>query len=409
MDEIGDGVVHSRVLSSALTAEGLVVLDELYQDTEAGNYSLVNRTSVQAGRILIDEIETEGEEHGLVKSAALTAAGLVLLDQVVEGTHGLVKMTDISAGHIKLSATIQTSSYRTVSDAEKSFWDSKPEDMDEIAIGVDFSKPRKDQITAYGYLNLNANTFKDDEWYNESGVEIDARHGINIYGVNQAFTTRASKTGTIQCYVGSDGKIYAGAGAVFLSATGITVKGEMTRYQTAGGTTRGYVHIIGEQLEVQSVGTHLVLRAPGTYGIKMYGLDAYLYLPLTAQGSYTNHLYDIHCYNTTTWLGESGKKFQRGYFTDLPACPVPTSNSALGVLKKIKAPEFMAGQHGERHYFQDADFPSEMKCKKAQKDKDGNVVEEDEEEIEFVRTIGILVQSVRELTEKVENLEARRN
>ena len=67
----------------------------------------------------------------------------------------------------------------------------------------------------------------------------------------------------------------------------------------------------------------------------------------------------------------------------------------------------MDGEHGKRHYFRDADFPSEMKCKKAHKDKDGNVVEEDEEEIEFVRTIGILVQSVRELTDKVEAIEAR--
>ena len=346
----------------------------------------ITADEIAAGTITADEIAA-----GTITADRLsfTAYDLAVhdLDDVGNGTsYARVLSTDISAGHILLSEATG--------------------DLDDIVNGGTYGKLRLTQIDA-GYIELNSLTRVAGEWYNKSGVEIDATHGINIYGTNNALTTRATKTGPIQCYVGSDGKIYAGAGAVQLHASGITIRGEMTRYENAAGAARGYVHVIGEQLQVQSLGTHLVLRAPGTYGIKMYGLDAYLYLPLSAQGAYTNHLYDIHCYNSTTWLGEAGLKFQRGYFTNLPACPVPTSNSALDVIKKIKPPVVAEGQHGERHYFKDADFPTEMKIKKAHKDDKCNVIEEEEGEIEFVRTIGVLVQSVRELTEKVEALEAK--
>lgn len=61
------------------------------------------------------------------------------------------------------------------------------------------------------------------EWYDKAGVEIDADYGINIYGATNALTTRATKTGTIQCYVGSDGAIYAGAGKVYMNSTGLHI------------------------------------------------------------------------------------------------------------------------------------------------------------------------------------------
>ena len=53
-------------------------------------------------------------------------------------------------------------------------------------------------------------------------VVLDA-NGITIWGLNNALTTRATRTGTPQCYVGSDGKLYAGGGKVVLDATGLTI------------------------------------------------------------------------------------------------------------------------------------------------------------------------------------------
>jgi hypothetical protein len=53
-------------------------------------------------------------------------------------------------------------------------------------------------------------------------VTLDSS-GINIWGANNALTTRATEAGTIQCAVNSSGQITAGAGAVKLDATGLNL------------------------------------------------------------------------------------------------------------------------------------------------------------------------------------------
>lgn len=119
LDSLPDGEVYARIKSLHLDA-GQIKLDEhvLY----SSGYNPTDKFDL--GENDLDDIP-EGTVYQRVKSASLTAAGLVLLDQVVVGTYGLVKSTDISAGHILLSK------------AEA-----------------------------------------DGEWYNESGITIDADTGI---------------------------------------------------------------------------------------------------------------------------------------------------------------------------------------------------------------------------------------
>ncbi len=74
-----------------------------------------------------------------------------------------------------------------------------------------------------------------------TGVTIKST-GINIFGAENALTTRATETGTIQCYVGADGKLYAGAGAVILDSGGVTVKGQKLILQDSSGNLLGYVY-----------------------------------------------------------------------------------------------------------------------------------------------------------------------
>jgi len=131
-----------------------------------------------------------------LKSSALTADGLVVLDETQEGTYGLTKATQIQAGFILLSKTV-----------------------------------------------------KDGLWYNESGVAIDATVGIGLYGGEGLMAFRTYPTladylaGTnLQCYVGTDGKIYAGAGAVWLNSDGISVKGEFITFYDLNGVKRGLVY-----------------------------------------------------------------------------------------------------------------------------------------------------------------------
>lgn len=76
-----------------------------------------------------------------------------------------------------------------------------------------------------GLLRLTADTIKNEKWYSQHGVVIDALHGINIFGEDNALTTRATEDGEIQCKVGADGAITAGAGGVILNASGIKILG----------------------------------------------------------------------------------------------------------------------------------------------------------------------------------------
>jgi len=102
--------------------------------------------------------------------------------------------------------------------------------------------------------------------------------------------------------------------------------------------------------------------------------------------------------NNYYWLGDSTHKWNYVYRTNESACPLPTSNSAIDVFKKIKAPKIFEGEYGERHYFKEDDFPKEMKFMSPRGEK---------EEIEMTRTLGIAVQAIRELIEKVEKLEQK--
>lgn len=128
--------------------------------------------------------------------------------------------------------------------------------LDDIIDGTTYSRVLTTDISA-GHILLSK-TVKIGEWYDESGVEIDASTGINIYGTNNALTTRATKTGTIQCYVGADGKLYAGAGAVWLDALGVHAKGiapflvydvNAVRRGTIGGQSAsgGYMQLSGDE------------------------------------------------------------------------------------------------------------------------------------------------------------------
>lgn len=369
LDNLPDGETYARVKTLHLDA-GEIKLDEHILYSSGYNPT----TKFDLGAHTLDNVP-EGATYQRARSAALTAGGLVILDQVVVGTYGLVKSTDISAGHIRL---------------------------DSVIAGT-YGKVLSTDISA-GHIKLKVN-----QDLAAQGIEIVSSSSSTRIKITSA-EIAGYQYGSKQFYLqAADGKAYAGGGAVILDASGIIVKGAMTKYQTSGGSTRGYVHVVGNQMEVQSVGTHLILRAPGTYGVKVYGADLYMYCPIVAGGNYTNYLYDIKPYDTSSWIGTFSNKWDRGYFTNLPACPVPTSNSALAVIKKIKAPEVMRGKYGRRHYFKDEDFPNEMKIDIEEKNEKGKVVKVGGKEIEFVRTIGVLVEGMRELTAKVEAIEARQN
>jgi len=180
-------------------------LDSLANGT---NYAKVKSMSLSVDGLVLMDLLVEGT-YGKLKKASLSADGLVLLDNVVEGTYGLLRTTQIASGYIKLTSQ----------------------------------------------------SVMEGEWYNESGVEIDATHGINIYGKDSAFTTRASKTGTIQCKVDSGGRILAGAGKVSLDVGGVTIDNSDGTYTRLKFKYSGYSDCCINQYHAA-----LVLTAPGSGG-----------------------------------------------------------------------------------------------------------------------------------------------
>ena len=115
-------------------------------------------------------------------------------------------------------------------------------DLDDIADGEDWGKVAQTSITA-GKIWLGAGTVvpEGDAWYVESGVIIDSGEGIKLFGDQISLRTYPTYADALadtnrQCYVDTDGKIYAGGGAVALGASGVHILGEKLTFYSVGGT-----------------------------------------------------------------------------------------------------------------------------------------------------------------------------
>lgn len=221
-------------------------------------------------------------------------------------------------------------------------------------------------------------------------------------------------------------------GKVLINSSGLTIRGQFSIFKDSGGTTRGWVYGASGGLEIVSSSGELKLSGAYSVGLSP---KVKIYNKLEQLNAYSNTLYDILPYDSNTWLGRSYNKFAKGYFTDLPSCPdgSPTVANALSIIKKIKPAKEGKGSYGKRLYFKDDDFPDEMKTDVIEKIITEAVQERrivrkptgeetlevteispaklelkptGKKEIEYIRTIGVLVQAVKELDEKVEKLEA---
>jgi len=74
-------------------------------------------------------------------------------------------------------------------------------------------------------VELSLEGLYEGEWYDKSGVAIDATKGICIYGTDQALITSNEKWGDPVCYVGTDGSIKAAGGQIKLDADSIHIYG----------------------------------------------------------------------------------------------------------------------------------------------------------------------------------------
>lgn len=227
-------------------------------------------------------------------------------------------------------------------------------------------------------------------FYNSSDQNV-----ANIYaGSNDLLIKNQITSKNIFIDGGSGGYVTLGTGGTIrlqVGASVIEARQGIAPYSTdsypLGLATKRWTN-----LYIQSGGR---IYAGGSYGIK---------LTQTYYGGYYDtkieETADILPGANNIWeLGSSSLKWYAIYRTNEYSCPLPTTNSALAIIKKIKAPKVFKGDYGERHYFKDKDFPEEMKAK-VNKTKG-------KQEIEITRTIGVTVQAVRELVEENEALKLK--
>jgi len=297
LDNLPDGEVYARVKSLHIDA-GQIKLDENVW------YKAGYDPSTKWTGSNLDDLP-DGAVYHRVLSTALTAGGLVLLDQVTVGTYGLVRATDISAGHILLSTVVQSTGYQTATSAQKSAWTAKPDTMDEIGEGTTFQRVKATEISS-GQIKLTSANFwqgkYSGKWYldgdSSAGVSLTAGTGINIWGRNNALTTRATETGTIQCYVGTDGAIYAGAGAVKLNSSGLFIYGQFLNFYN-GTTWEGFVGAkVGGGVRLSARDGELDLYA---YNITMASCN-WLTLPTRAGNPGTAGAASMYYNSSTGWL-----------------------------------------------------------------------------------------------------------
>ena len=173
IDDIEDGSSYQRVQTASLSAEGLVLLDQVVD----GTYERVLATQLSANKLHLSDQCSYASGYDPTGKYDLEANDL---DDLSDGAlWSRVATTDIQSGHIKLSTVIQSSSYRTVSDGEKSTWTNKPDNMDEIGEGTTYQRVRATDISS-GHIKLTSSTVVVGQWYSESGVIIDAETGIHI-------------------------------------------------------------------------------------------------------------------------------------------------------------------------------------------------------------------------------------
>ncbi len=231
-------------------------------------------------------------------------------------------------------------------------------DLDDIDNGSTYGRLLLTDISS-GHIKLTTNTAADGKWYNSSGVSIDSTAGINIWGTANALTTRATETGTIQCYVGADGKIYAGAGKVYLDVDGVHINfsgsaklhlyyGAYNNYISTSVNgklyldSQGYGILLSGNTEISGTlspfGTQNI-GASGDYWANAYITTGYIpYIPSTTISTCIisgtlrpYYVSTVSCGNSSyPWWEVVSKNF-----TD-PGCPIPSIKNYIDTIMNIR-------------------------------------------------------------------------
>jgi len=267
LDNLADGEVYARVKAVHLDAGQIKLDDAIYY---ASGYDPTDKFDL--GDNTLDDVP-EGTTYKRVLSTQISAGKILLSDQMEfsAGYNPSEKRrvftseptTPYDIGDLWVDATTTNklcTTGRASGDYNAGDWTAV--NLDSIVNGDTYAKVLATDISA-GHILLSSATQISGEWYDESGVSISASYGVQIYGSNTAFTTRASKGGAIQCYVGSDGSFYAGGGAVFLNSQGLHIQGQECFIKDYLGIVRGYIFANVDEYVISSSNTKIRFLAYG--------------------------------------------------------------------------------------------------------------------------------------------------
>ena len=285
-DDIGDGTQFSRVLSTHLDSNGLKITDAAtYQtgydpSTKRRNFTTTPTTPYDLGDMWHQD------------------------------------------GSVKRCTTARASGAYVAGD-----WTSV--DLDDISdTGTTFARTLSTHLEA-GKLKLTDQAVFDGEWYTESGVVLDASCGVSLYGDDIALRTFANVTAYntwkaiedinsitgVQCYIGTGGQIFAGAGAVWLDSTGLHVEGSRL-YFTWGGSASGVIGSASASDFTIGGGAGRSVWIMAAYENPVYlSSGAGIHLQALANISINQPI--VPSTDNTKSVGTSSVKFNAGHFTDL--------------------------------------------------------------------------------------------
>lgn len=260
---------------AAKIAAGAVESDKIAANSIVGAHiqaGAIDAVKIQAGAVVSDKIAANQIAAIHIQTGAITAdkiyAGAVGADKIaalaIQAGH--ISAGAIKAGHIEAGAIITDKLYARSIIAGKIDYDAiQAEHIKAGAIEADALQSTLILGTIIwagdGHVKLSSSGI---QCYSAGTEWCQIYNGqINIWGRANALVTRATKTGTIQCYVGSDGAIYAGVGAVRLDSDGITITGTTTEWLRfyVSTTWKGNINLIS--------GTLNPLNIWGQDGIKL--------------------------------------------------------------------------------------------------------------------------------------------
>jgi len=227
LDTLPDGVTYQRTKSVAIDANGMVILDQVV----AGTYGLVLTTDISAGHIKLDSV-ADGTTYKLVLATQISAGKINLTNACTYAAgydpsgkrrvFTATPTTPYDIGDLWLDASVVKRCTTARASGAYNAADWTATTLDAIGEGTTYGRVKNTQITA-GEIVLSSADVQVDK----NGVVTGTAGGTRV---ELASTGLRGYNGAVLQFEASatDGKLSAGAGAVLLGATGIVIKGDVS-------------------------------------------------------------------------------------------------------------------------------------------------------------------------------------